>query len=162
MNICLKTPNKAKPCWFQVSALWHLVPALCQVRGRQVYLMDVAPDNLYTILTQVNISPGTICYTENWSTASEYGVNEMFLAHTQIRYLLILTYWSDTDIIDPLGTALVNCLQLHFVSLIRGLQPQTFIHFSSHHNICFSNLHFISLSMTLWWDMMSETLLKSR
>lgn len=48
--------------------------------------MDMASDNLYAILTYINVSPSAICYTQNWKTASEYGLKEVFIAPTQIVF----------------------------------------------------------------------------
>lgn len=48
--------------------------------------MNMAPDNLYTIVTLVTVSPSAICYTQNWKTTSEYGLNQAFIASTQIVF----------------------------------------------------------------------------
>jgi len=64
--------------------------------------------------------------------------------------------------INPWGMLLITGPQLGFVSLNTTLRACPFSQFSVNFTVCLSTLYFISLSMRILWETVSEGLLKSR
>lgn len=78
----------------------------------------------------------------------------VYIGPTQI---MLKTYWSDIDDVDPWGTLLVTGIQMDLPSQVTGTQVQMFIHFSIHDTICFSKLSFMHLSTWLFQEIVSKT-----
>lgn len=69
----------------------------------------------------------------------------VYIGPTQI---MLKTYWSDIDDVDPWGTLLVTGIQMDLLSQVTGIQVQMFIHFSIHDTIYFSKLSFTHVAVS--------------
>lgn len=81
--------------------------------------------------------------------------------HAGPTQIMLKTYWSDINDVDPWGAVLLTEIQVDLLSLVTDVQVQMLIHFSIHYTICFSKLYFMCLSVWLFQEIVSKAWLKS-